>query len=660
MLSVLRNSTDSEVSERLIEMSEKLSQIRRNELRSKREAEEYAEKSQYSEKRINQQKCNIVDLEDQLAELEAQLHRKEEEWRRADNERQKKFFDAQFVNFETENRYKGFVDDKEVREKYNKKDLTSPPVGEFMIKKSDVRIMQAKVRNHEDEISNLRAQVISKEKQLDRLREWQLEDNLLSQDEQLKDIIDSNKVKVDQMHEKETAEMAQAAHKTIHVLKEITENKTNQCKRLEEIIKEMKEKMNAQKTEDTNEIIRLNEQMTEALKAKSNAENTFHQTEFKVDARAYEANSRRDLVNLCHEKDRQIQDLFERITELENSKKYLINNRDEFERDRSILSSDNISNEQSKKIAALRKHIDTLTKKLNSKESVQERLNDTIRQITDKLIKLEQAKGITDEDMKMDKLTKQNKDTKAATGATENPSRIEELEKMLKQKERRLLTTTQKSKLQEKEMRELKEKHLQMKEAETELKDEIKKSLQMRQKLIDQHETEKREIKRKERKAKKEAEAKEPVSKNNLELKAMVKHVSRENKVLKNQSNPVIKYNNETKAFEYIGEPAPLRDGGVPCQDINELLDEIKEWLKINERLTVSTVFNSFDINKSGFIERDTLKPIFARLGIKIHEREVEMLFNCLNKDDPDLCKYRPLVREITTGPHQIEFMPEC
>ena len=111
MLSVLRNSTDSEVSERLIEMSEKLSQIRRNELRSKREAEEYAEKSQYSEKRINQQKCNIVDLEDQLAELEAQLHRKEEEWRRADNERQKKFFDAQFVNFETENRYKGFVDD---------------------------------------------------------------------------------------------------------------------------------------------------------------------------------------------------------------------------------------------------------------------------------------------------------------------------------------------------------------------------------------------------------------------------------------------------------------------------------------------------------------------------------------------------------------------
>lgn len=36
------------------------------------------------------------------------------------------------------------------------------------------------------------------------------------------------------------------------------------------------------------------------------------------------------------------------------------------------------------------------------------------------------------------------------------------------------------------------------------------------------------------------------------------------------------------------------------------------------------------------------------------------MIFSRLNKDDPDLCKYRPLVVELTTGPRQLEFLPEC
>ena len=189
MLNVLRSATDSEVSERLIEMSDKLSQIRRSELRYKRESEEYTEKSNYAERRVIQLKKNIVDLEDQLSELESKLHRKEEEWRRADNERQKKFFDAQFVNFETENRYKGYADDTTFPgDRLKTEDLSSPPVGEYIVKKSDVRIMQAKLRNCEEEIANLQSQIISKERQLDRIREWRLEDGLLSEDGEMKDI----------------------------------------------------------------------------------------------------------------------------------------------------------------------------------------------------------------------------------------------------------------------------------------------------------------------------------------------------------------------------------------------------------------------------------------------------------------------------------------
>ena len=58
------------------------------------------------------------------------------------------------------------------KDKFNREDLVSPPVGEFLIKKSDVRIMQAKLRNAGEEIVSLQTQIQSKDKQLNRLREW--------------------------------------------------------------------------------------------------------------------------------------------------------------------------------------------------------------------------------------------------------------------------------------------------------------------------------------------------------------------------------------------------------------------------------------------------------------------------------------------------------
>lgn len=652
---LLKHANDSEIHDRLIEMADKISLIRRNELRSKREAEEYAEKAEYSEKRINHQKKNIVDLEDQLADLEASLHRKEEEWRRMDNERQKKFFDQRFVNFETENRYKGYVDDKEVREKYNKKDMTTPPMGEFMIKKADVRIMQAKLRNHEDEIANLKTQIVSKEKQLERLREWQLEDNLLSEDEKMKDIIDSNKVKIDEMHEKESAEMAQAAHKTIRMLQEIVENKSNQCKRKDDIIQELKNRMTQQKKEDTKEIVRLNTELSDALKAQSRTEHSYTKTEFKVENREYELQSRTALARLCHEKDKVIGDLEERLTKLEETNRYLLDNKNDGERARLMRETDNMTTEQSKRMAAMRRHVDTLTKKLDSQKKIEERLTDTIRQITDKLTMLEKMKGVSEEDIKITKLTEAT-----LVKPEKDVGKAAELEKILKKKENRLITTTAKAKEQEKELRTCKAQILELREKLTESQEEVKRGLRMRQQIIDKQEAEKRDQRRKERQAKKEEEKKSQPT-NNLELRAMVKQVSRENKILKTQTKPIVAYNNENKAFEYIGEPVPLKDKGEPCENIDDLLYEIKEWLKVNHRLTVSTIFSAFDYNKSGFIEKDLFPKIFERLGIKIHENELNMIFECIkSEDDEELGRYRPLIIEVTTGPRQLEFIPQC
>ena len=145
----------------------------------------------------------------------------------------------------------------------------------------------------------------------------------------------------------------------------------------------------------------------------------------------------------------------------------------------------------------------------------------------------------------------------------------------------------------------------------------------------------------------------------NLELKTIVRDLERQIKVLKNNQKPMVAYNGQNGAFEYIGEPVPLKNDEAQCQTIEEILTNTKQWLKMNDRVTVTPIFNSFDYNKSGLIEPDLLVPIFARLGIRLHKTESDIIFNCLNKEDEDLCKYKPLVVELTTGPAQLEFISD-
>ena len=539
MLHLLRNATDSEVFERLIEMSDKLSQIRRSELRSKREAEENSEKANYAERRATQLKRNIVDLEDQLSTLESNMHRKEEEWRRADNERQKKFFDAQFVNFETEKRYIGYGEDKGfVIDKLKNENLSAPPVGEYIVKKSDVRMMQAKIRNYEEEINNLQTQIISKERQLDRIREWKLEDDLLSEDEKMKDVIDGNKSKYEQHQEAEQKEMAQAAYKTIKTLQELIETKTTQWKNKEEIIKQMQEKLNLQKQQDTSEIVRLNEELNKALKQGSSRENSYREVKVTINNGQYETIPRRELENICYQKDDQIENLSRQIATLTRDKELLLQTKGDHANDKPIEFNDISS---SRKVRALQIDVDRLTKEIRRKEKYEKKLNATINEITDKLVKLEQMKGITKDEMNIANITSKN--AGKVTDTTGNDDKIVELDKMLKAKENRLLITTQRLKTLETDFNESKAELLKLKESETSLKQEVKNNLIMKQKLIDDFQSERRELKKLTREAQKLAETGGAQATGaNLELKLQIKQLEKEIVSLKSQARPVIAY----------------------------------------------------------------------------------------------------------------------
>ncbi len=70
--------------------------MRLSEMRANRELNEVKEKNEYFARLLRTSTANVKKLEEQCAELESKIMKREEEFRRADNERMRKFFNARY------------------------------------------------------------------------------------------------------------------------------------------------------------------------------------------------------------------------------------------------------------------------------------------------------------------------------------------------------------------------------------------------------------------------------------------------------------------------------------------------------------------------------------------------------------------------------------
>jgi uncharacterized protein Yka (UPF0111/DUF47 family) len=85
LLEVLQKSKQSELSDRMIALSEKMQGLRLSEMRANRELNEVKEKNEYFARLLRTSTASVKKLEEQCAELESKIMKKEEEFRRADN-----------------------------------------------------------------------------------------------------------------------------------------------------------------------------------------------------------------------------------------------------------------------------------------------------------------------------------------------------------------------------------------------------------------------------------------------------------------------------------------------------------------------------------------------------------------------------------------------
>ena len=96
LLDDLKRNKPSELSEKLISLSDMIRQYKLDKLRATRLNTESKEKNTYLSNLLKQQNESLRKLEEENATFESAIHRQREEFRRQDQERVKKFFNARF------------------------------------------------------------------------------------------------------------------------------------------------------------------------------------------------------------------------------------------------------------------------------------------------------------------------------------------------------------------------------------------------------------------------------------------------------------------------------------------------------------------------------------------------------------------------------------
>ena len=92
LLNDFKNNRQSDLSDKLVEMSDQLQKIRLGEYRARRKAEEEEQRIKYIQELLKSKDERLRTLEERASKVEGDMHKQAEEFRKRDNERQRQFF----------------------------------------------------------------------------------------------------------------------------------------------------------------------------------------------------------------------------------------------------------------------------------------------------------------------------------------------------------------------------------------------------------------------------------------------------------------------------------------------------------------------------------------------------------------------------------------
>lgn len=214
---LIKTGSSDEISDKLVEMAERISNLRLNELKAKREALQSKEKEEYLGRLRMQDLDNIRALEQEVAKWESMMAKKEELWRKKDDERQKMLLNPKFnINPET------------LPGKF--------PSAEIKKKEEDIKLLQEQLRQAENSLK-------SKNEEIEHLTRISRESRDLQYAPERESQTGSIRVTETQQKDQRSSQLALIASKNIKTINEMLENKNFELARKEEIIEKLKKDM---------------------------------------------------------------------------------------------------------------------------------------------------------------------------------------------------------------------------------------------------------------------------------------------------------------------------------------------------------------------------------------------------------------------------------
>lgn len=253
LLDKLMHSRPDELSNNLVKLSEKHSNIRLNELRAQRACADLEEKTKYLSALLKGKNEAMAMLEEKASKAEAAVILKEEQFRKRENERTRQFF---FIN--------KFEDQADHGNKIQRAaGMTSQTLGprpdaqQISFAKRQTEELSAgwtkpgiqqdtseRINQLEQRLSDAQQQLQQKDSLIQRFEQWQIGDKYLSQDEVLKDAISEHRAKTSVTNDKQQSEMQDAAYQTIKTLQDMLDNKNAAIRAKEEQMAKLRMQMN--------------------------------------------------------------------------------------------------------------------------------------------------------------------------------------------------------------------------------------------------------------------------------------------------------------------------------------------------------------------------------------------------------------------------------
>ncbi|CAG9327185.1 unnamed protein product [Blepharisma stoltei] len=404
---LIKTGSSDDISDRLVEMAERMSQLRLNELKAKREMGHSKEKEEYYARIHVQDMDNIRTLEQEVARWESVLAKKEEAWRKKDDERQKMLLNPKF-QIHTSDGFQPKITPGEVKKKDD----------DIATLKEQLRIAENTIKIRNEQINHLTA--VRNEAERAGTGLTQESRTIFSREELIK-ITGEN----------EADQLAQAANATIKTLNEMIDNKNAQLERKEAQIQKLQQDLVRAQQESVREAHRLAEELqTRTTGAMANLQGAINASNIRSRP---SSSYRPDLDVLLQDRDSRLNYLIGQLKGAEKIKEQnerLLNQlRKELEDTKYELNIEKAKNTGE----GYKKELELAKKQLQIKDKELQGLKKSLAELKDDLLKAAETNEVKEKDLREKALRENSDNSVIAQNMAKAQQRIETLTKQMKE-----------------------------------------------------------------------------------------------------------------------------------------------------------------------------------------------------------------------------------